>query len=333
MALSSTDIDYSRDLNTYGKTARARHRPIRSCLTCHWAKRKCDRGRPCQRCKRLGAAIPCCYEADIEDDEVKHSTTSQDLDKHTVGPDRQRQTRRRDRGQVAVDWMMSQKSKSRTTQTRRQSLRSARYREETDQRSAAVLEPKTSKSPERSVTTISETHPQPTESFENAVEQKEPSPEVPQTTTAEQELYYYNDYDQAASFVPQWYYTEPLVFENPMYDVDDLSYHRQRALSSSDFISHENNGAKYNAYTYPFKVLDNPMVAIPITEWNPPGMPPPLDFRNISPTTSASDLSPVTPSSAYHSASFFGRGDSTLSDVIYARTHDLSGNSFAGQSC
>jgi len=47
--------------------ARRRFRAIQSCLTCHTAKRKCDRGRPCLRCSRLGISKLCIYEDDDPD--------------------------------------------------------------------------------------------------------------------------------------------------------------------------------------------------------------------------------------------------------------------------
>ncbi|KAJ7609788.1 hypothetical protein DFH06DRAFT_177324 [Mycena polygramma] len=43
---------------------RRRNRTTQSCLTCHAAKRMCDRKRPCSRCMRLGINASCVYEVD-----------------------------------------------------------------------------------------------------------------------------------------------------------------------------------------------------------------------------------------------------------------------------
>ncbi|KAJ7611921.1 hypothetical protein DFH06DRAFT_1244104 [Mycena polygramma] len=43
---------------------RRRNRTTQSCLTCHAAKRMCDRKRPCSRCMRLGINANCVYEVD-----------------------------------------------------------------------------------------------------------------------------------------------------------------------------------------------------------------------------------------------------------------------------
>ncbi|KZS92302.1 hypothetical protein SISNIDRAFT_413009, partial [Sistotremastrum niveocremeum HHB9708] len=43
---------------------RRRNRTTQSCWSCHAAKRKCDRKRPCTRCIQLGLTGLCVYETD-----------------------------------------------------------------------------------------------------------------------------------------------------------------------------------------------------------------------------------------------------------------------------
>ncbi|KAJ9099939.1 hypothetical protein QFC21_003945 [Naganishia friedmannii] len=57
---------------------RKRNRTIQSCLPCHQNKRKCDRKKPCSRCKTLGLTGSCVYEVDHSRDENDPDQTEND---------------------------------------------------------------------------------------------------------------------------------------------------------------------------------------------------------------------------------------------------------------
>ncbi|GHJ89807.1 hypothetical protein NliqN6_6209 [Naganishia liquefaciens] len=57
---------------------RKRNRTIQSCLPCHQNKRKCDRKKPCSRCKTLGLTGSCVYEVDHSRDEDDPDQTEND---------------------------------------------------------------------------------------------------------------------------------------------------------------------------------------------------------------------------------------------------------------
>ena len=44
---------------------KTRVRKLQACLPCHWKKRKCNRGKPCEQCIAHKSAEKCIYQSDI----------------------------------------------------------------------------------------------------------------------------------------------------------------------------------------------------------------------------------------------------------------------------